>query len=106
MYHLCFFFIPFPSMYLIYHIFIPIQAFKERAESDLKKAADQHWSDGALEVVHHILPHKLEQLENLSNSCHFYCAKKLQSSSLSHMSRPFFININMLFVYSAELKLN
>ncbi|XP_039823583.1 senescence-associated protein OSA15, chloroplastic-like isoform X3 [Panicum virgatum] len=26
------------------------RAFKERAESDLKKAADQHWSDGALEA--------------------------------------------------------
>jgi len=23
---------------------------KERAQSDLKKAADQHWSDGALEI--------------------------------------------------------
>ena len=102
-----FFFIPFPSMYLIYHIFIPFQVFKERAESDLKKAADQHWSDGALEVVHHILHHKLEQLEDLSNSRHFYCAKKLQSSSLSHMSRPFFpVNISLFFVYSVEVKLN
>ncbi|WVZ99784.1 hypothetical protein U9M48_045034 [Paspalum notatum var. saurae] len=26
------------------------RAFKERAESDLKKAADKHWSDGALEA--------------------------------------------------------
>ncbi|KAG2564181.1 hypothetical protein PVAP13_8KG390000 [Panicum virgatum] len=26
------------------------RVFKERAESDLKKAADQHWSDGALEA--------------------------------------------------------
>jgi len=29
---------------------MPFQAFKERAQSDLKKAADKHWSDGALEV--------------------------------------------------------
>uniref|UniRef100_A0A0A9DC85 Uncharacterized protein n=1 Tax=Arundo donax TaxID=35708 RepID=A0A0A9DC85_ARUDO len=26
------------------------RALKKRAESDLKKAADQHWSDGALEA--------------------------------------------------------
>jgi len=63
----------------------------------LKKAADQHWSDGALEVVRHILPHKLEQLEDRSNSCHFYCTKKLQSSSLSHMSRPFFYQYQHAF---------
>ena len=29
-----------------------IKILKERAESDLKKAADQHWSDGALEVYY------------------------------------------------------
>jgi hypothetical protein len=50
--HFPFFFV---SLYLICDISVPIQAFKERAESDLKKAADQHWSDGALEVVHLIL---------------------------------------------------
>jgi hypothetical protein len=31
-------------------ICISVQVLKERAESDLKKAADNHWSDGALEV--------------------------------------------------------
>jgi hypothetical protein len=30
--------------------FVSVQVLKERAESDLKKAADNHWSDGALEV--------------------------------------------------------
>ena len=34
----------------MYDFCIPAQALKERAESDLKKAADNHWSDGALEV--------------------------------------------------------
>lgn len=27
-----------------------MQTFKDKARSDLKRAADQHWSDGALEV--------------------------------------------------------
>lgn len=72
-----FFLFLFTSIYLIYNLFIPIQAFKERAESDLKKAADRHWSDGALEVVDLILPHKFA-LGDLSNCCHFYCAKNCE----------------------------